>query len=935
MQDWDNLAKVVYKRTYARKKENGELESWSDTVNRVVRGNTDFVSVDAEEIEALTKIMLERKGIPAGRGLWQSGTETQKRLGGISQNNCLTGDTEVVTREGFSTLKRLYNHCYNGFYPEIFNGNTWEKVKINAFGLRDVYEITLSRFGNEYKIKATSNHRWFARKTSKHALQEYTTETLPLNGYIPRSQADSVRELSYEGICHGIVFGDGTKSVEGDCKIRLIGEKLELKKYFGKEFTDNNNLGQLPFDYKNTPSLRHHTSYLAGFFAGYFATAGSLPKSNSATISSIKKENLVYLQEICSIIGVDYGPIRENVIKGFNSLPHKMYILPLYNIPQKYILREKHAVNYKVKNNTKYTLGFKILKIEKLEEQEEVFCPYVPSTNKFTLKYNILTGNCFFWTAENWNHFVYAQDYLMLGGGVGMSVEHRFTSKLPKVKPSVKIEHKNTYDADFIVPDSREGWCELTHRVLESYFVTGKSFSYSTKVIRGYGEPINGFGGVASGPSPLVKFIEQLCDLLDSRRGKHVRPIDAADIICMIGQMVVAGNVRRSAIIIIGDQFDKEYLQAKRWFTGKVPNYRAYANFSIISDDLNDAHPDYWKTFEYGEPFGIVNRKNIQKFGRIGEERVDKAIGVNPCAEICLENGEPCCLVEIPLMNIADEQEFKHVARLLYRYAKRVTLQKYHNDITDSVVHRNYRIGIGITGCLGSSLFREDVLNRVYEFLREEDMRYTAELKEKFDVSVSESIRLTTVKPSGTVSKLLSQQGYEGIHPAYSRYFIQRIRFASDDPLVEKLREAGHNVEYQVNLDDSIDYSTVVVDFYCEAPENLPVADEDWTLEKQLETLLLAQKAWSDNAVSVTVYFRKEELEYIKQWLVENLVKIKTISFLLHSDHGFKQAPKEAISKEVYLKLSKKIKPLNIDFLNESSNFVDLSECAGGVCPIK
>lgn len=535
-------------------------------------------------------------------------------------------------------------------------------------------------------------------------------------------------------------------------------------------------------------------------------------------------------------------------------------------------------------------------------------------------------NNCFFWTAEKYEHFVHAQDYLMLGGGVGLSVEHRFVSKLPKIKKGVKIVHKNTFDADFIVPDSREGWCDLTRRVLESYFDTGRSFTYSTRAIRAYGEPIKGFGGTASGPGPLIKFIDQLCKLLSSRESKHIRPIDAADIICMTGQMVVSGNVRRSAIIILGDPFDKEYLACKQWEKGNIPNYRAYANFSVVASDIDDLHPSFWKTYEYGEPFGIINRENIQRFGRTTDLLSDTAIGVNPCAEICLENGEPCCLVEIPLMNIHDEPELFYVAEHLYRYAKRVTLETYHNKITNAVVQKNHRIGIGLTGCLGSPLWNQDTLDRLYRHLRKIDEEYSAEL------NVPKSIRLTTIKPSGTVSKLLSQKGYEGIHAAYAPFFIQRIRFSSDDPLISILREAGHNIEPQINFDGSLDHSTLVVDFYIAAPENHPTV-ATWPLEKQLKTLLLAQKYWSDNSVSVTIYYEKHQIPFIQAWLTDHLSEIKTISFLLHSEHGFKQAPKEAISEDQYKKLTKNLKPINFNEISEGN--LESLECAEGFCPVK
>jgi ribonucleoside-triphosphate reductase len=243
----------------------------------------------------------------------------------------------------------------------------------------------------------------------------------------------------------------------------------------------------------------------------------------------------------------------------------------------------------------------------------------------------VALNNCWFTAGDDWSNFVLAQDLLMLGGGVGMSVEHRFVSKLPKVKRDVHIVNRDSKDADFIVPDSREGWNELTRRILESYFDTGKSFSYSTVCIRPAGEPISGFGGSSSGPKPLIAFVEKLCTILNARGGKHVKPLDAADILCSIAEMVVAGNVRRSAIIILGDPWDKEYLKAKRWDLGNIPTQRAMANFSVVVDDVDDLHPLFWKTYEEGEPFGIVNRTNMQKYGRMGEEKYDPAIGVNPC----------------------------------------------------------------------------------------------------------------------------------------------------------------------------------------------------------------------------------------------------------------------------------------------------------------
>lgn len=535
--------------------------------------------------------------------------------------------------------------------------------------------------------------------------------------------------------------------------------------------------------------------------------------------------------------------------------------------------------------------------------------------------------NCWFMTSEHWRNFVIAQDLLMLGGGVGMSVQQKYTSKLPRVKKGVVVVHKATKDADFIVPDSREGWNELMMRVYEAFFVTGRSFTYSTVCVRGAGEPIRGFGGTSSGPLPLIDLVDKVVAILREREGRHIRPIDAADLICAHGEMVKAGNVRRSALIVIGDSFDKEYLRVKRWDLGLLPSQRGYANFSVACDDIDDLHPNFWKSYEVGEPIGLVNLKNIRKYGRMGEPKPDTATGVNPCAEATLEPFEPCNLQEIALPNLDSVDEFEEAARLMHRWGKRVTMEKYHHAEIEEVIKRNRRVGTGITGCLQApQFFTPAVLDRVYAAIQEENVSYSKEL------GINQSIRTTLIKPSGTMSKVLDVSG-EGIHPGYSRYMIQRIRFAATDPLLPILKAAGHYMEPEIKLDGGINHGTVVVDFYIEAPPGLPLADDGFDTWKQLDALLMAQKHWADQAVSITVYYKREEIPKIKAWLSENLDKIKTISFLAHQDHGFKQAPKEAITKEQYDRLSSKIQPIEMDMI--TGDDLESQECAGGMCPIK
>ena len=280
-------------------------------------------------------------------------------------------------------------------------------------------------------------------------------------------------------------------------------------------------------------------------------------------------------------------------------------------------------------------------------------------------------------------------------------------------------------------------------------------------------------------------------------------------------------------------------------------------------------------------------------------------------------------------MNLNGVEEFENAARLLFRYTKRVTMQKYHDPKLDEVVKRNRRVGIGITGCLGSPLFNPQDMDRVYAAIQEENRVYSKQL------GVPESIRTSVVKPSGTTSKVLDQGGYEGIHPAYSRHIIQRVRFSAEDSLIPLLRAAGHHIEPVMNFDGSFNQNTLVVDFYVKAPDGCPVSDEDFDTWKQLDVLKLAQKHWADQAVSVTIYYKKEDIPKLKEWLSANWCGLKTISFLCHNDHGFKQAPKEVITAAEFEKLSKKVKPISLDHLDGGGDMLEGLECAGGVCPVR
>jgi ribonucleoside-triphosphate reductase (thioredoxin) len=400
--------------------------------------------------------------------------------------------------------------------------------------------------------------------------------------------------------------------------------------------------------------------------------------------------------------------------------------------------------------------------------------------------------NCWYCSINDPKTFLFIFENLMLGGGVGFSIRREDIHELPKIKKGVVVEHQCTKDADFIVPDSRSGWVELLRKVLDAYYVNGKSFSFSTILVRGAGERIAGFGGTASGPGILIEGIEKISKIFQSREGKKLRSTDVLDICNIIGSVVVAGNVRRSAQIALGDPDDYLYLRAKNWSFGNIPNWRAMSNNTIYADDFSHISSEIWTNgyivdketgFAKGEPYGFFNLPLSQKFGRLKDGQMktsklyptneDNVQGTNPCAEISLNSYECCNLSELYLNNISSAEELVDCATLLYKTQKATAAMPFIHDETNKIVHKNMRLGLGVTGICQCSDEKIGWLDKGYEALRKFDKEWS---KTK---GYPESIKLTTVKPSGTLSLLAGST--PGVHPAYSPFYIRRVRMGSGD----------------------------------------------------------------------------------------------------------------------------------------------------------
>jgi hypothetical protein len=672
---FNGMGYIVFKRTYSRLKENGQQEEWHETIERCINGAQKIgAGYTKEEAERLFDYVFNLKGNFAGRFLWQLGTQTVEKLGLPSLQNCFAYETEIITDQGIKQIGDLVNQNVNLM---SINGKYINSV-IKSYGEQDLYCITLKRKNIKKTIYCTDNHRWFIKLNKNN--KEVTTLELKENDKLVSVYGQSIKVLKNDlcpyGIAAGLIFGDGSKNTpKTHTNIRLCGDKnKELIKYF-HPFTIKRNvekdiiIDELPISFKDKPNINYNSKkYLYSWLAGYFAADGHIKKDGVIRIHSSNIENLNFVRDICVKLGIAYCPIvfQERVGLGQKEKT-KLYSITLNgsDLTEDFFLISEHKnrfINKKYEEHKNWT----VVSIEKKNRKEKVFCAEVPDKHAFALEGNILTGNCWSTKLCSIEDFCFMFDMLMLGGGVGYSVRREDVYELPKVKHNITITHILSKDADFIVPDSRSGWIELLRKTLEAFFVTGKSFSYSTILVRGAGEPIKGFGGIASGPQPLINGIKDICKVFKTREGKKLRSIDVLDIANIIGSIVVSGNVRRSSQISLGDADDYLFLKAKRWDLLNIPNWRAMSNNTIVADSYEYTSDDLWEGFNgNGEPYGLFNLKLTQKYGRLIDgpmkdsdlypQDIDNATMTNPCqpswAKILTKNG----IKQIKDVNVGEE----------------------------------------------------------------------------------------------------------------------------------------------------------------------------------------------------------------------------------------------------------------------------------------
>jgi adenosylcobalamin-dependent ribonucleoside-triphosphate reductase len=540
--------------------------------------------------------------------------------------------------------------------------------------------------------------------------------------------------------------------------------------------------------------------------------------------------------------------------------------------------------------------------------------------------------------------FCWSMDFLMLGVGIGFDTEGA---------GKVVIREPKTNDGQkYVIPDTREGWIEAL-RLTISAFEKGTAIpDFDFSLIRPIGAPIKTFGGTSSGPEPLMSLLESIKILLTARIDETLTSVDIVDMFNFVGKAVVAGNVRRSAELALGKADDEDFLNCKdhNLFPDEMADRRWASNNSVLAKIGMSYTGPAKRTSLNGEP-GYIWLDNARKFGRLKDNLEYKLykdyriVGFNPCAEQGLESYELCNLVETFPANHDTAEEYYETLKYAYMYAKTVSLIPTHDPRTNAVMTRNRRIGTSMSGIeqakkkFGVFNFYNDFCDKGYAVLKEYDKIYSDWL------GIAKSIKITTVKPSGTVSLLAGATA--GVHAAHAEFYYRTMRIAHNSPIIPALLKAGYRVEYDANEFKKNDkswqvpikkldkeYKGSLVAYFPVAEHDFTKGKEDQTIWEQAENAAKMQWFWSDNSVSVTIVFKKDERPQIETILEHYETRLKTASFLPLADHGYNQAPYQTLTREEYEKAAASLVDIeNITQIAQSDKRIE-AFCEGDKCTL-
>ena len=547
---------------------------------------------------------------------------------------------------------------------------------------------------------------------------------------------------------------------------------------------------------------------------------------------------------------------------------------------------------------------------------------------------NIAGYNCSYLPIDDPKAFDEAMYILLCGTGVGFSVEQKYVNKLPEIPE--KLYDSNT---TIVVKDSKEGWAKALRQIIALLYA-GEIPKWDVSAVRPAGTRLKTFGGRASGPEPLVELFKYVIAKFKGAVGRKLHTIECHDILCKIGEVVVVGGVRRSAMISLSDLGDDRMAHAKagNWWDGN--GQRALANNSAVYEvkpDVGQFMREWSNIYEsHSGERGIFNRYASElQAEKNGRRSLGKEWGTNPCSEIILRPYQFCNLSSVIVRNGDDMDRLRNKVRLatiLGTFQSTMTHFPYLRKIWQTNTEEERLLGVSMTGILDNPL-----LNSAYDLdlpKRLEELKNVAidtNARMANDLGIPVSAAITCVKPEGTVSQLTGTAS--GIHPQHSQYYIRRVRSDNKDPLTNFLKSQGFPSEPCVMKPDS----TTVFSFPQKVGEGA-VLREDLSAIEHLDLWLVFQRHWCEHKPSVTISVNENEWPKVGAWTWDHFDEVTGVSYLPYDGGTYRQAPYEEITAGEYLQMALSM-PEDIDwdaFIEGTDNVegAQMLSCTAGACEI-
>ena len=548
---------------------------------------------------------------------------------------------------------------------------------------------------------------------------------------------------------------------------------------------------------------------------------------------------------------------------------------------------------------------------------------------------NVCGYNCSYIPVDSPRSFDECMYILMCGTGVGFSVERENVDKLPTISD-------NFHDSDTVIKvgDSKPGWAKA-YRELIALLYAGQVPQIDVSVVRPAGERLKIMGGRASGPQPLVELFNFTIETFKKARGRKLFPIECHDLMCKVGEIVVVGGVRRSALISLSNLNDDQMAHAKSGMWWENEPQRALANNSVAykgKPEMGTFMREWVSLYESksGER-GIFNRQAADiQVGRNERREQGHMWGTNPCSEIVLRPYQFCNLSEVVVRESDSLDSLKRKVRLstiLGTFQSTLTNFKYLRNIWKKNTEEERLLGVSLTGIMDHAVLSKNVdSKRWLEDMKNEAVKVNKKYAEV--LGVPQSAAITCVKPSGTVSQLVDAAS--GIHARHNPHYIRTVRGDNKDPLTQFLIDSGVPAERDVMKPDS----TTVFSFPMESPKGA-VTRTEMTAIEQLELWKAYALHWCEHKPSITVSVKEEEWMEVGAWVYENFDVASGVSFLPFSDHTYQQAPYQDIEPDDYLEWKERMTYVNIDWsrltdFEKEDNTTGSRElaCTAGVCEV-